>query len=383
MSTMAADDSAIAPGAFARPLWRRYRGWLLLVAAVLLAAIAVTTWTSTPGRTLDPASTQPNGGHALSRLLAGYGVTVRPTSSAAVAGRGARAAALLVTEPDSYSAAQLRALRAAAGRLVLVSPGTEPLAALAPGIEPDTVEPVDPEPDCADPGARAAGAVDFSDGARTYDDPGGATTRCYGGGYLTTPALAILADGQLLRNDHLAGTGVAALDINAITDSRRLTSVVWLLPGPDAQGSGPATIWDVFPSGAYRAFWWLAAVGVLLALWRGRRLGGVLPEPLPVVVRSAELVEGHGRLYRRAGARDRAAAALRSAAAARLVRRLGLPRAAGPEQIGVAAAPPAGRPPADVVALLAGPPPADDGALIDLARDLDALTAAVTERTAQ
>ena len=60
------------------------------------------------------------------------------------------------------------------------------------------------------------------------------------------------------------------------------------------------------------AFIWLAVLGGLLVLWRARRLGPVVTEPLPVVVRSAEVVEGHGRLYSRAGARDRAAAALRA-----------------------------------------------------------------------
>jgi hypothetical protein len=94
------------------------------------------------------------------------------------------------------------------------------------------------------------------------------------------------------------------------------------------------------------------------------------------VVRSAETVEGHGRLYARAGARDRAASALRTAAAGRLATRLGLPRGAPAEQVAVAVAPVVGRPPADVVGLLAGPPPADDAALMRLAAELDHLESA-------
>ena len=84
------------------------------------------------------------------------------------------------------------------------------------------------------------------------------------------------------------------------------------MPGIDDAGSGSPSIWALFPPWAQRAFWWLLVVGVLLALWRGRRLGPVVTEPLPVVVRSAEVVEGHGRLYRRAGARERAAELLRA-----------------------------------------------------------------------
>ena len=70
----------------------------------------------------------------------------------------------------------------------------------------------------------------------------------------------------------------------------------------------------------------LGVVVVLLALWRMRRLGPLVTEPLPVVVRACETVEGHGRLYRSRRARDRAAAALREAALGRIVTRLGLPR---------------------------------------------------------
>ena len=68
------------------------------------------------------------------------------------------------------------------------------------------------------------------------------------------------------------------------------------------RGSGPATVWDLFPDGVYRAFVWLILVGLLVVAWRARRLGGVVREPLAVVVRAAELVEGHGRLYERAQA---------------------------------------------------------------------------------
>ena len=72
---------------------------------------------------------------------------------------------------------------------------------------------------------------------------------------------------------------------------------------------------------------------VVLALWRARRLGRVVEEPLPVVVRAAETVEGRGRLYRAAGARDRAAEALRRGARDRLVPRLGLPAGADREAL--------------------------------------------------
>jgi hypothetical protein len=96
-------------------------------------------------------------------------------------------------------------------------------------------------------------------------------------------------------------------------------------------------------------------------------------EPLPVIVRAAETVEGRSRLYRRGRARDTAAAALRSGARARLAGPLGLGGEPAPEALAAAVASRAGRPVAVAGGLLYGPAPADDPALVRLATDLDEL----------
>jgi hypothetical protein len=348
---------------------------LLLLALVIAGAAAVGTLADEPGRPLDPSSAHKNGSKALARLLEHYGTTFTATRSVETALRST-GVAVVVTAPNDYSAAQLQRLAAHSARLVLVRPGRRAGNAVAPGLEPSD-SPGLGVANCGYQGAAAAGEVEFPDDAVAYRPGSSGATVCFAGGVLLTTRLAVLGSADLLNNDHLADAGVAALDINVITDSRRVTSVTWLLPGADTQGPGPASIWDLFPSGAYRAFWWLVAVGALIALWRARRLGGVVPEPLPVVVRSAEVVEGHGRLYARAGARDRAGAALRAATTTRLTTRLGLPRGAPADQVAVAAAAVVGRSPAEVAAVLAGPGPADDTALLRLAADLDHLESAV------
>src|SRR5580693_10575207 len=68
----------------------------------------------------------------------------------------------------------------------------------------------------------------------------------------------------------------------------------------------------------------LCVAALLAAAWRARRLGPLVAERLPVVVRAAETAEGHGRLYHARRARDRAAEQLRAAAAGRLSRFTGL-----------------------------------------------------------
>jgi hypothetical protein len=369
----------VSATALVRPWWRKARLWLTLALVIAVGGVLVGTLSQQPGRPLDPASARPEGSKALVRLLARYGAPVHATSSVANALTGA-SSAILVVAPDEYSDDQLRRLASGSARLTLVEPGTRAVAAVLAGAEPAGQAP-SASARCQDPGALAASPVSFPSGTRVYLSGGSGATSCFAGGLLATPRVAVLGSASLLRNDRLADPGVAALDVNTITDSRRLASVVWLTPGTDAAGSGSASLWQLFPSGAYRVFWWLLVVGVLVAVWRARRLGAVVAEPLPVVVRAAELVEGHGRLYARAGARDRAAASLRGAAINRLGRRLGLPRGASPQQVAVAVAPLAGGSAADVAALLAGPPPADDAALGRLARELDTLEAALAGRT--
>ena len=72
---------------------------------------------------------------------------------------------------------------------------------------------------------------------------------------------------------------------------------------------------------------------MLVALWKGRRIGPLVAEQLPVVVRASETVEGRGRLYRSRRASDRAADALRTATLQRLPPRLGLGPNADPAAV--------------------------------------------------
>jgi hypothetical protein len=117
-----------------------------------------------------------------------------------------------------------------------------------------------------------------------------------------------------------------------------------------------------------------AALAVLVAmLWRGRRLGRLVSEPLPVVVRAVETTEGRARLYRRSRSPERAARTLRDAELTRLRDQLGLGRAGLPDDVVRLAAARSGRHPTDVAALLLGPLPTDDPGLVRLAADLDRL----------
>ncbi|KNC20089.1 hypothetical protein AC792_02915, partial [Arthrobacter sp. RIT-PI-e] len=101
---------------------------------------------------------------------------------------------------------------------------------------------------------------------------------------------------------------------------------------------------------------WLLVCAVLAMLWRGRRLGPLAVEPLPVVVRAAETAEGRARLYQDSRAVSHAAANLRAATLARIARRLRVDRSASAEEVVLAAAQHGGRSRTDLEQLLDHPP---------------------------
>jgi len=344
-----------------RPLWRRSRFWLGLLALLVVGATLAAFLSPAPGRDLDPESPSKGGSRALAQVLDGYGVAVRRTSSVGTAA-GDRGATVLVVEPAAYSEDQLVELVRGAARVVLVDPGEAQLAVLLPGAEQvDTVSGT-VRPGCDEPGAAASGPVDLGDaGANTYSQPG--FRSCYRGALITRGRVSVLGSAELLRNDALARRGVAALDVNVLSADRSVPRVTWLLPGTDAAGPGAPSVWDLFPDGAHRAFLWLLLAGLVIVLWRGRRLGPPVREPLPVVVRAAEVVEGHGRLYQRSRARERAAAALRAGTSARLARHLGLPTDTDAALFG----------PSGTAEVPAGPAPRDDTQLLELAAALQEL----------
>jgi hypothetical protein len=121
----------------------------------------------------------------------------------------------------------------------------------------------------------------------------------------------------------------------------------------------------------------LLVVVLALALWRGRRLGRVVVERLPVTVRAAETARGRARLYRVSRSHGHAAAALRAGAASRCAQRLGLPRSAGATDVIDAVSRASGRTTDEVADLLYGPPPTTDAGLETLVRRLDQLESEV------
>jgi hypothetical protein len=345
-------------------------GSALVLALALLALLA-----GSGGRgALDPDAYDPEGSHALAVLLRDQGVDVRRTTDVPTTLAAATATStVFVPLPGLLSTDELAALAGTPGDLVVA--GADPAQLGELGLDVQVRGGVDPDerdPRCAVPWVANAGRARV--GGWQYASPAPGDEHCYDGSLLVQPAAAALGDGEPLTNGHLGDDGNAALGIGLLG---RQPLLVWLVPAVDRAAFGERPLTkpdDLLPAWVPRVRWYLLlVVAVVVALWRGRRLGRVVVEPLPVVVRASETVEGHGRLYHAAGARGSAADALRAAAVRRLEPLAHGGRSLAPEDVVGLVTSRTGRQQAEVRHLLYGPPPADDAALVRLADALDGL----------
>lgn len=415
--------AAGGPGTSSASRWRlpAILGLCVIAAGVLIALLQPSSQSS---GVLDPNSTGSDGAHALADLLTSRGqhvdrVTVPLTSGAADNSQNLE----LVTSPGDLSSAELRQVAHFKGDLLLINPDAAVLDTVAPrvgylGQEPGAVL---AGPFCNFGPANLAGNADI-DGA-VMDPYGPGARECYpgGSGYSLVQfahgaqTVTILGAQAPLTNQYLGEDGNAALSLNLL---RNAPTVVWVVPVPGAappaqasrggsgntgsggsEGSGQGSsggsnagngnggsgntgtggstersFFSLVPWPAYLILIQLAVAVALAAVWRARRLGPLIAERLPVVVRASETVEGHGRLYQARRARDRAAAELRAAARDRISRLIG----ADPDP-GVLAAR-TEQDPDTITRLLGGPAPETDADLVALAVDLDTLERKVRQQ---
>jgi hypothetical protein len=303
----------------------------------------------------------PDGAKAVSRILGAHGVSVKDVGSfdsAAAALADRPGATLLLYDRSGFlEGSQVAALSSAAERVVLVTPRLGTLTALDAGISQAGVVPDSApmlEPGCGLPDAAAAGTVSgeagflYDGGTVCYRPPGSAA------GLLASTdggAVTVLGSSFAISNRALAEDGNAALVLRTLGKAR---DVVWYLPGLGDAGAAepPQTLDELAPDWVSYLGPWLIFVAVLAMVWRGRRLGPLVFEPLPVVVKAVETAEGRARLYHDAHALGRARDNLRAGTLVRLAQALRLGAGATADDVAMAAARQLDRPVADISALV-------------------------------
>ena len=381
---------------------RRTASFVGVVALGLLLVVLLALSAQRPTADLDPEGTGPEGARALAEVLRQQGVEVEVVRSidALEATDPQGDTTVFVGDPTNLgpgAAVRLAASSSQAARLVLLGVDSDQLSDIGLPVEAfggggldlvagcdsavvhprDRVSAWDGRYVLTDDatGARSCFVLPSAEGAPDEPDPDAA----FGAALVQLEATAALPEtivagvGPAWTNENIADDSHAGPAVRALGSTPRL---VWYQPGtadalaPGIGGVDTPDDGSVWPPWTGPAIALLLAAVVLLALARGRRLGRLVREPLPVVVRAIETTESRGRLYRRAGDRSRAGAVLRSGTLERLTRRLAVGRGAGPGAVVHAAALATGRPPGEVADILFGPAPPDDAALIHLAQQL-------------
>ena len=383
MATVGTRPAAATGGVSRR--WRSWR-WVVLMLVVLMAVAALGAYLTAPrpGGLMDPKSTDPDGARALVMLLGDGGVEVVVANTVADVVQAARPGTLILVARSQYitDSTLLDRLADAPGDLLLVEPTARTREALMPGVRMSLVSPAfDSDPNCTLREANRAGRVRFGP-SDAYEANGGRTvTSCYDGVLIryreNGRTVTAVGSTDFMTNGGLLQAGNAALAMNLAGDRPRL---IWYAPRRiEGETSSPASLSDLIPENVTWIVWQLCLVVLLVAVWKGRRSGPLVSEPLPVVVRASETVEGRGRLYRSRRARDRAAAALRTATVQRLLPRLGLGPGAPAPAVVATVARRSGIDAGFVSHQLFGPPPATDDDLLQLARALDEIERQVTQ----
>lgn len=383
--------------------------WIVAALVLLLAAIIGFLFSAADEETrpLHWDSAAPEGGRALVEVLRSRGIEVRTTETLAEARTLAAQpdTALLVFDSDTLldndDAAELRRTTIGAGNpLVVVEPG-----ALAPAWSPGVQEafqtlevPATPDPmapDCDWATAQRAGTVTGTLERYAATGASPTVTACYhhpwdqaGYGAVTRedlgPATAtVLGSRAWLANDGLDLGGNAALALGALGERDTLVYYYPDMSDPafdtgDEPVLGP--LFGTVPPAFWAAFLWLIPLVLAAMLWRGRRLGPLAVERLPVVVPPVETVIGRAGILQRSGARDSALAGLRTAALLRMAARLSLPRHARTADICDAIAEHTGRDPVEVHRILAADVARTDSELTSIATAIATLESEVSLR---
>lgn len=359
-----------------RDRWRTWAWVLAALAGIVVTALLVTK-PPRPEGYLDPDAVTQRGGHALAQLLRDHGVTVtRATTISEVSDAMRPGSQLMVLDNGNITDEILDVLAELPGDRLLLAPFSDTRERLAAQVRITSYQGDEiAEPHCDLREAQRAGVIKTYIGPTyTFTNPGPGQVSCYAGTLVRyqdgTHTITVLGDDTPLTNVQLAKQGNAALAMNL---AGRSSHLVWYVPERPKVGTSaqPKSLGDLIPDQVSMAIWQLCIVVLLLAIWRGRRLGPVVAEKLPVIVRASETTEGRGRLYRSRRARDLASDSLREAARYRIVRRLGLPVDERPQVITATVAERIGRNPMEIHHVLFGPVPTDDQQLSNLTQQLD------------
>ncbi|MDO5024969.1 MAG: DUF4350 domain-containing protein [Trueperella sp.] len=327
---------------------RRSAAWAIVFAPLLVALIvlALLFTQQEDMRPLSPQSAQPGGAGALSTILEEQGVTVTMAATPQEAAQIAEQhSTVLLTPQATASDESIATLTESAAKVIVTGtdadfaawgfPGTTTLAFI------DTISAVE----CANPNALAAAQIGPIDSlylpATDFfkDSPDSNTTdltdTCFAADFGAAwgrsaeyQNVVLLPDPQFLSNQHLAKYGNAAFAVRELGSTPQL---IWVIGQDRPEFSGQHD--TVYTDWMVRLFWGLLGTIAVYAIYRGRRFGPLVAEPMPVNVPLSEADTGRAQLYERANDPAYLADLLRASTLAKIGPKLGLPQRSSADDV--------------------------------------------------
>ena len=387
MSTHTAPAPPAGPGAVLTPTVGRVlrRSLFWIVAAFAAVAVVVAVMVASGGTqdtdAMSAANPGPSGAKAIAEVLRQQGVNVVIADSLVDAREAAgddSDTTVFVYDRDVLLTEDLRdGIADLPGDLVLLEPGFDDLAAFAPGVAQAGEVEGTLDADCDLPAASVAGEVTGDGlGYRVIDDSSDAISCFTSTGTVVSlvqlaaadRTVTVLGTSAALTNENVADLGNAALGLRLLGEH---STLVWYIPSyDDLAGEVPPTLGELSPDWVLPAVALVVLVFLAGAFWRGRRLGPLVVENLPVTVRASETMRGRARLYERSSARLRALDSLRIGTISRVARSCGLPTVASVDEVVGAASALLRSDPLPIRHLLVDANPATDGELVALSDQL-------------
>ncbi|MDH3006152.1 DUF4350 domain-containing protein [Gordonia alkanivorans] len=344
-TTTRAPSIALSPPKRGTPRWI----WVLVVVLVvvvvgaigLLGVSALNVFGAEPGPgvSYDPDNPRPQGARALAQIVDEHSGDLRQARGLdefTDAPRPGSNTTVVVSSVGAFNpgtAQQFLDRVSEAHRVILIAPQDYALSLLGLPVRLEFGGAPTGVPARCTTGEIAPDDT-ITGGTLGYSTSAPGTTSCFTTGaasnVLYLPAAAgrpeiVVVSGDMLLNENLALRDNAGVTTRLFANA---DDILWYVPfvtdevpSENEESDVPAAIGPLIV---------LAAFAVLaLMLWRGRRFGALVTEPLPAVVKAIETTQARGRMYHKARADARSAAALRIHTLASLASYLGLPYDAG------------------------------------------------------
>lgn len=360
-------------------VFRRALFWIGAALFILLVGIVSVgvAGSGAGGTALSSTNPAPGGAMAVAEVLRQQGVVVTATDSlkdTAAAIDDPSDTTLVLYDPDLYlTDDQLSQAVRLADTVILVDASFTELRAVAPGVAQAGIVTGTLKADCTLPAVTAAGKVSGGGSGYRVTDESLDSTSCLGSGDRVFSLVRLPKDGgtltllgatDALTNDKVIENGNAALALTLLGAHHDL---IWYIPTyADLPTDQPQDLGSLTPGWVIPVMVLLVITFLVAAIWRGRRLGPLVVENLPVTVRASETMLGRARLYERSSSRLRALDSLRIGAIGRLAALCGLPRVASVDEVVAGVASVTGRQVGDVRRLLVDDIPNSDRDLVAL-----------------